>query len=183
MRWEPDMIARAAALWKEGLSYTQIADEFGCTRGSISGITNRHPDKFPLRKILQRVRTRKEERSSAAPTLRRAVKAGTAIPPAVPADVSSASRAAGAPAGRAGVPDARSGSRAAPETVSNLPATLPITYLEAVFSDRCLHFAGDPLGRDGPDMPVCGAARADGVLNTRYCRRHLVSQYRVRDAA
>lgn len=60
------------------------------------------------------------------------------------------------------------------DVIANLPATLPITFLEAVMTDRCLHFACAPFDPDGPDMPVCGAARAYNVIGTRYCRRHLM---------
>ncbi|WP_287207308.1 GcrA family cell cycle regulator [Mesorhizobium sp.] len=65
------------------------------------------------------------------------------------------------------------------EPVANLPATLPITFLEAIMTNRCLHYAGAPYGPDGPDMPVCGAARARDVLETRYCRRHLIAKRQV----
>ncbi|RWD33909.1 MAG: hypothetical protein EOS34_17225 [Mesorhizobium sp.] len=65
------------------------------------------------------------------------------------------------------------------EPVANLPATLPITFLEAVMTNRCLHYAGNPFDPDGPDMPVCGAARAPDVLETRYCRRHLIAKRQV----
>ncbi|RUV98287.1 hypothetical protein EOA88_00160 [Mesorhizobium sp. M5C.F.Ca.IN.020.14.1.1] len=65
------------------------------------------------------------------------------------------------------------------EPVANLPATLPITFLEAVMTDRCLHYAGSPFDPDGPDMPVCGAARARDVLGTRYCRLHLIAKRQV----
>lgn len=58
--------------------------------------------------------------------------------------------------------------------VSNLPAALPITFLDAVVRHRCLYFAGDWYGADGPDMPVCGAERSAEPLETRYCRRHQV---------
>ncbi|ESY75544.1 GcrA cell cycle regulator, partial [Mesorhizobium sp. LNHC221B00] len=43
---------------------------------------------------------------------------------------------------------------------ANLPATLPVAFLDAVTAKRCLHFIGDPFGPDGPDMPVCGAERS-----------------------
>ncbi|RWB96467.1 MAG: hypothetical protein EOQ56_25420 [Mesorhizobium sp.] len=65
------------------------------------------------------------------------------------------------------------------KVVANLPATLPITFLEAVMTDRCLHYAGAPYDPDGPDMPVCGAPRAHDVLETRYCRRHLIAKRQV----
>ncbi|MER8427797.1 GcrA family cell cycle regulator [Mesorhizobium sp. M1403] len=68
------------------------------------------------------------------------------------------------------------------EPVANLPATLPITFLAAVMANRCLHYAGDWFAPGVPDMPVCGAERAD-VLETRYCRRHLMSERQPRVAA
>lgn len=71
----------------------------------------------------------------------------------------------------------------APVDVANLPAPLPITFLAAVMTDRCLHYACDWFAPDGPDMPVCGAERAQDVLHTRYCRRHLISQRQPRVAA
>ncbi|MER9182966.1 GcrA family cell cycle regulator [Mesorhizobium sp. M0767] len=67
----------------------------------------------------------------------------------------------------------------APAAVANLPATLPITFLQAVMTDRCLHYAGAPYDPDGPDMPVCGAERAAEPLHTRYCRRHLIAKRQV----
>jgi GcrA cell cycle regulator len=108
---------------------------------------------------------------------------GAATPPqAVPVRSSSASCAAGAPAGRA-IP--RGGqSPARPAAVANLPAPLPIGFFEAVEAGRCLHFIGDPMGVAGPDMPVCGAERAEGApFHNRYCRRHRASQYQARAVA
>lgn len=69
------------------------------------------------------------------------------------------------------------------EPVANLPAPLPTAFLDAVIRNRCLHYVGDWFGADGPDMPVCGAERAQGVLETRYCRRHMVVARRVAEAA
>ncbi|RWD71625.1 GcrA family cell cycle regulator [Mesorhizobium sp.] len=66
-----------------------------------------------------------------------------------------------------------------PEPVPNLPATLPITFLQAILTNRCLHYACAPYDPDGPDMPVCGAARAAEPLGTRYCRRHLTLRVEV----
>lgn len=57
-----------------------------------------------------------------------------------------------------------------------LPATAPMRFIDAVFADRCLHFVGDPLGPDGPDMPVCGAERAQHAhRDNRYCSLHIAS--------
>ncbi|CAM5575888.1 hypothetical protein MAUB1S_09682 [Mycolicibacterium aubagnense] len=62
---------------------------------------------------------------------------------------------------------------------ANLPATLPMTFLDAMFAGRCLHFVGDPYGVDGPMMPVCGAERAfDDTGQTRFCTRHHQSCHR-----
>ncbi|RWN11780.1 GcrA family cell cycle regulator [Mesorhizobium sp.] len=63
--------------------------------------------------------------------------------------------------------------------VANLPATLPVTFIEAVTAKRCLHFVGDPFGPDGPEMPVCGAERSPLAGNRPYCRHHHVSSARV----
>jgi GcrA cell cycle regulator len=64
----------------------------------------------------------------------------------------------------------------AAQALANLPAPLAIAFLEAVERGRCLHFVGDPLGVDGPGMPVCGAERAqDAPFHNRYCARHRAS--------
>jgi hypothetical protein len=75
---------------------------------------------------------------------------------------------------------ARGGADTAP---SNLPAPLPRTFLDAMLAGRCLHYVGDPFGPDGPDMPVCGAERAQNVIETRYCRRHLIGERLARAVA
>ncbi|WP_217577348.1 GcrA family cell cycle regulator [Mesorhizobium sp. GbtcB19] len=66
--------------------------------------------------------------------------------------------------------------------VANLPATLPIRFLDAVDRKLCLHFVGDPFGPDGPDMPVCGAARSEAAGTVPYCRRHFESAHSQREA-
>lgn len=53
-------------------------------------------------------------------------------------------------------------------------AVPPIGFLDAIMQDRCLFFAGDPHSPPGPGMPVCGAERAAGEAETRYCRKHMV---------
>lgn len=62
---------------------------------------------------------------------------------------------------------------------TNLPATLPVAFLDAVTAKKCLHFVGDPFGTDGPDMPVCGADRSEAAGAVPYCRRHFASATRV----
>jgi hypothetical protein len=70
------------------------------------------------------------------------------------------------------------GAEASPETQpaslpATLPATVPMPFLAAVEGNRCLHFAGEPFGPSGPDMPVCGARRAaDAGPDNRYCAFH-----------
>ncbi|TPL30203.1 GcrA family cell cycle regulator [Mesorhizobium sp. B2-4-7] len=62
--------------------------------------------------------------------------------------------------------------------VANLPAALPITFLEAMNRKRCLHYVGDPFAADGPDMAVCGAERSLLSGLKPYCRKHLASSFR-----
>lgn len=62
---------------------------------------------------------------------------------------------------------------------ANLPATLPVAFLDAVTGKKCLHYVGDPFGPDGPDMPVCGAERSAAAGAVPYCRRHMISATRV----
>lgn len=45
-------------------------------------------------------------------------------------------------------------------------------FAEAMTLDRCLHFVGDWLTPDGPDMPVCGAERSLSAYPIPYCARH-----------
>ncbi|WP_050596592.1 GcrA family cell cycle regulator [Mesorhizobium ciceri] len=62
----------------------------------------------------------------------------------------------------------------------NLPATLPVGFLDAVNARKCLHFVGDPFSSDGPEMPVCGAERSEAAGAVPYCRRHFASATRER---
>ena len=55
-------------------------------------------------------------------------------------------------------------------------ALIPMTFLDAVNRNRCLYFADEPMAPAGPDMPVCGAHRAEHPKLTRYCPRHQRSQ-------
>jgi GcrA cell cycle regulator len=61
---------------------------------------------------------------------------------------------------------------------ANLPATLPVAFLDAVNGKKCLHYVGDAFSLDGPDMPVCGAERSADAGTVPYCRRHLASATR-----
>lgn len=48
-KWFPPVINRAAALWAEGKSLTQVAREMKMTRGEVANITVRNRELFPHR--------------------------------------------------------------------------------------------------------------------------------------
>lgn len=81
-------------------------------------------------------------------------------------------RAVARPRGRPG--SASAYAAMSPEPIpATLPATVPMPFLAAVEANRCLHFAGEPFGPSGPDMPVCGGRRAEaGGPDNRYCAFH-----------
>lgn len=49
MRWEGEVLAEASRMWSSGDTITKIAERFGVTRNSVSGITERRRDMFPHR--------------------------------------------------------------------------------------------------------------------------------------
>jgi len=166
--WTAPETERLRVLVAQGLSASQIATrlcvEFdtGRSRNSVVAKVDRGNGGFgrlgrlPARKSGPAPRPH-AGRNPGALAPARAAKTGTAFPPrAVPV---------------ATMP-------AVPKLLpANLPAPLPVTFLEAMFADRCLHFMGDPLAPSGPDMPVCGAERAqEAPFANRYCARHRASQ-------
>lgn len=48
-KWTTPELDRAAEMWAKGWTVSQIADALGVTRGAVSGLTNRNPDRFPSR--------------------------------------------------------------------------------------------------------------------------------------
>lgn len=62
------------------------------------------------------------------------------------------------------------------------PPAHPMPFSQAVDEDRCLWFASEAYGPNGPDMPVCGGERAD-IPGTRYCLHHLRRQAQDKAAA
>lgn len=62
------------------------------------------------------------------------------------------------------------------------PPAHPMPFSQAVDEERCLWFAGEAYGPNGPDMPVCGGERAD-IPGTRYCLHHLRRQAQDKAAA
>jgi GcrA cell cycle regulator len=168
--WNEERLARLKELAGQGYSAGQIASllgrEFGggVTRNAVVGKLLRGQGRYGSLQTLTRVPARVSRTGAATP------------PKAAPVRHSSASRAAGAPAGRRNDAGLRSKPRPAAVVPVNLPAPLPIGFFEAVETGRCLHFIGDPMGPGGPDMPVCGAERAQGApAANRYCVRHLFS--------
>ena len=47
--WTEDKIAKASKLWNEGMVAEKIAEQFGVSRGSLSGIAACYRDRFPAR--------------------------------------------------------------------------------------------------------------------------------------
>ena len=161
--WQEDEVARMRALAGQGMSAGQIAArlkiEFGTgrSRSAVVGKIMRGNGQFG--RLLGRSGSAKQtlERPQRRARVETPQPSAAIKPQAVPP-------------------------RPAPP-VANLPAPLPISFLDAMFSDRCLHFVGDPLGPSGPDMPVCGAERAQfAPAHSRYCARHLASVVRAPEA-
>jgi hypothetical protein len=168
----------------EGLSATQIAfrlnAEFRTTRTRHSVIGKIDRSNSGLGKLTSRKAAAKPVNTKPAPSAKpRAGKVGASSPhtkaPAAHSDASCILYVS-PPCVGFSVPKR-------PVPVENLPAPLPVAFIDALFADTCLHFVGNPLSAGGPDMPVCGAARMqDAPLHNRYCRRHFHSQHQVRAA-
>lgn len=160
--WSADECALLRRLAAEGLTASAI------TMALNRALGGRRSRNAVLGKLL-RMRIAMQSKHVASDPGRRSKPVSASSPRAGKAGAATPPRAA--PATSSAVP-------AAPEApVAKLPATLPVRFIDAMFADCCLHFVGDPLGLDGPDMPVCGAERAqDASPHNRYCRRHLASQ-------
>lgn len=149
MSWTPDRVAELERLAGEGLTAAQIACELGdVSRNAVIGKMLRCGFRLARPPRGKGVSRPKAPRSAmhrpATPKPRRLVVDDT--PPVVPAIEPGPLRR---------------------------PDCVPVGFLTAVEHGLCLHFIGDPYGPSGPDMPVCGAARA-GV--SRYCAFHLESR-------
>ncbi len=178
--WHPSEILKLTELANKGLSAGLIAAQLnrqfgnGRSRHAVIGKLMRGEGKFgrlAARPGLGGDGKPDAKFHSAAPPLGRAGKAGAAVLRAAPAALPAA------------LPNADI-MTVSPDCLSfSVPATRPVRFLDALFADLCLHFVGDIYSPGGPDMPVCGAERAQGVLGTRYCSRHLASQRQARVAA
>jgi GcrA cell cycle regulator len=166
--WSRAELDRLAALAADGLTASRIADllceEFGTDRSRNA--------------VLGRMMRSGIPSTSGQGTSRK-------LRASAPKKTPTVSRRVSSRAGRAGAAPPHPAAPAAPYVPpANLPATLPITFAEAMEAGRCLHFVGDPFGPAGADMPVCGAERAQFAPNgNRYCRRHLESAHEARAAS
>lgn len=159
-QWTEDMDARLIELMKAGETSSVAAKALGVTRNAVIGRVRRlqkwgTPIKFGENSGFR------AKPGSIADQRTKKVRGGTP-------------RKVMRPARAAEVPVAPVAPVQQTATIHTLPATLPKTFMDAVDHNLCLYFIGDPMGPSGPDMPVCGAERAQGVSpNNRYCRRHL----------
>lgn len=168
--WNEERVAALRTHCESGLSASQIAALLGCTRGAVIGKIFRGKGAFGLLLTPEgRPSTRRRDLNSTASGSNGA----RGSDPRTPARGTGAAPAIAAPV-------TRQNPVAADPVAALVPA--PMAFEEAVDRGRCLFFAGDPLGPNGPDMPVCGNERA-GSLLSRYCARHLVLQMRERIAA
>lgn len=187
-------IAAIGGWLADGLSATQIAAAFGArfrrhvSRNAIIGIVSRNRR---LSAIGFAGKPRGGRKAGWQPSTPRRGESGRAA--AKTARPSATREAGGGGAGRDGGAGAASkdplsasprpaplptmGGGADGRQVLLRPAPLPpaspaITFLEAMFSDRCLFFVDRWDAPAGPDMPVCGAARALAPAETRWCPYH-----------
>lgn len=176
--WNEERLARLKELAGQGHSAGQIASllgrEFGggVSRNAVIGKLLRGKGRYGKLLLPARARVGVGRTGAATPPKAAPVRVAARPSPAP-------SRPRAVPA-RVSTPLPLKGG----EERALLPAPLPIGFFEAVEMGRCLHFIGDPMGHGGPDMPVCGAERAEGALpSNRYCQRHRASQYQVRAVA
>lgn len=154
--WTPERVRELANLAAGGKSASQIAGVLGCSRQAVIGKLWRGEGRFgklvrepggkgraPRPPRAETVRVRPQVRK-VPPGARRAAPAAT---------------------------EPRAASVARPVPPPPAAPCAPMAFLAAVEASRCLWFAGEAYGPNGPDMPVCGASRAD-MPGTRYCARH-----------
>lgn len=168
--WTQGEMDRLKALAAEGLSSTQIAFRLNAefrtarTRNSIIAKLDRGKGGLGTLSFKSSRAARamsKPINTKPAPSAKpRAGKAGAPSPhtkaPAVHSDASCILHLS-PPCVGFSVPK-----KTEPVPVENLPAPLPVAFIDALFADTCLHFVGNPMSEDGPTMPVCGAARGAG---------------------
>lgn len=163
--------AELAAIGKwlvDGLSASQIAAAFShrfrrtVSRNAIIGIVSRNRDLAAIG-FAGRPRGGRKAGGARNPGTRN---------PGIPA-TGAAERRAAAPTrpGAAGHPPVDAARAPCPPAAPEPPAAA-MSFLEAIFADRCLFFAGRWDEPAGPNMAVCGAPRALAPAGTRWCPYH-----------
>lgn len=148
--WTPEREQELAGLVAAGKSAGQIAIALGCSRSAVVGKVSRGKSRFGTLEG----RTGRPRATGIRPQPQRQI---VAAPSLAPVEL---------PAAPAPAP-----------TPAMVPAVQPISFLQAIDEERCLWFAGEPFGPNGPDMPVCGAPRDEGAsISNRYCRHHRLLQ-------
>lgn len=154
--WTPERVRELAHLAAGGKSASQIASVLGCSRQAVIGKLWRGEGRFGklAREPGGKGRTPRPPRAETVRVRPQVRKAPTGTRRAGPAAT-----------------EARAASVARPVSPPPAAPCAPMAFLAAVEASRCLWFAGEAYGPNGPDMPVCGAPRAD-MPGTRYCARH-----------
>lgn len=142
--WTPARENHLAALVRKGLPASKIGEALGCSRNAVVGKVMRGQGRFGK---LDGWAGRRHRADVPARKSEPAVRRRLVTKPAP---------------GAAPVPAPAPARQPAPP-----PA--PIPFLQAIDEGRCLWFAGEAFGPNGPDMPVCGDERAGAG---RYCARH-----------
>lgn len=152
--WTVDNVMRLKRLADGTRSAAEIASELGCPRNAVMG--KLHRSKGALGRLSPKAGGN-PNRKAAAPK----------------------------PSARVATfnPQARKAEREASPGLKALPPSTatsdPITFRAAIDAGcRCLFYAGDPMGPDGPDMLVCGEVVADrdampGDRKRSHCALHV----------
>lgn len=142
MFWTPAREMQLAALVRKGLPASKIGEALGCSRNAVVGKVMRGEGRFGRLDGWAGRRNRGDAQARKRKPTARPKLVTVPAPDPAPAPV---------------------------PVVPPAPPPAPIPFLQAIDEGRCLWFAGEPFGPNGPDMPVCGGERAG---TARYCARH-----------
>lgn len=154
IQWTPEIMSKAAGLWRSGASAAVMAAQIGCTRSALLGKANRHRDIFPQRKIRTARGQSKSQKSGALKQGKPFTKTGPGMDK-IPED------------GKSPLRTARDLSQYRCEGQE------PVVFTD--LTSRQCHF---PLSsfdeKDGPAMLCCGAAVLPGQS---WCEAHRAVVY------